>query len=348
MRACTVIAAAELPYARVLAGSLGSVALTALVLDDPADALRDDEPFSVLRPGDLEGVEPWQLLGISQRAATRYLEPRLLAHLGEAVLVACDVLVLEPLDALPGDYVTVVPRVLEPIASEAVLADGLFDSGLIGAGADAAPVLEWWREREDERLRTEAGGPHVLDAAAELFPDLHVLRDPTYGVAPWNLHERELEGARSFRFTGLDPASPHTLGDRTLEGPLADLCEDYAARLRAAGWVERGEDEGEPLARLANGVPVDAVPARRRGRRDRAGGRPRRPHEPRRCARAARVGQRPGERGRREGRHALPRGDARAPPRPAGLLPGARGRGRRALRALGAHRRAGARGSRRR
>ena len=54
MRACTVIAAAELPYARVLAGSRGPVELTALVLDVPADAPRDDEPFEVLRPGDLE------------------------------------------------------------------------------------------------------------------------------------------------------------------------------------------------------------------------------------------------------------------------------------------------------
>ncbi|MDP9283670.1 MAG: hypothetical protein M3P41_01735, partial [Actinomycetota bacterium] len=110
MRACTIVAAAELPYARVLADSLGSTRLTALVLDDPGAALRGDEPFDVVRPGDLEGVEPWRLLGRSQRAATRYLEPRLLAHLGEAaVLLAADVLVLEPLAALPGDYVTLVP-----------------------------------------------------------------------------------------------------------------------------------------------------------------------------------------------------------------------------------------------
>ena len=241
MRACTVISAAELPYARVLADSLGPVRLTALVLDEPV--LREDEPFDVLRPGDLEGVETWRLLGRSQRAATRYLEPRLLAHLGEAVLLASDLLVLEPLDALPGDFLTVVPRVLEPVASEAVLADGLFDSGLIGAGAEAAPVLAWWREREDERLRLEVGGGHSLDAAVELFGDVAVLHDPTYGVAPWNLEEREIEGARTFRFAGLDVASPHTLGGRRVEGRLAGLCEDYAARLRDAGWVERGEDE---------------------------------------------------------------------------------------------------------
>jgi glycosyltransferase involved in cell wall biosynthesis len=203
-------------------------------------------------------VPAWQLLGRTQRAASRYLEPRLLAHLGEAVLLAADVLVLEPLDALPGDFLTVVPRVLEPVASEAVLSPGLFDSGLIGAAATATPVLDWWREREDERLRTETGGAHALDAAVELFGDVAVLHDPTYGVAPWNLEERELAGARTFRFAGLDPASPHTLGGASVEGRLAELCEDYAARLRAAGWVERGEDDATgPLARLANGVPVD-------------------------------------------------------------------------------------------
>ncbi len=255
MRACTIVAAAELPYARVLADSLGSTALTALVLDEPGAALREDEPFDVLRPGDLDGVETWRLLGRSQRAATRYLEPRLLAHLGEAVLLASDVLVLEPLDALPGEYVTLVPRVLEPVASEDVLADGLFDSGLIGVAAAAGPVLEWWREREDERLRTEAGGPHALDAAVELFGDVEVLHDPTYGVAPWNLHERELEGARTFRFAGFDPGRPDRLASR-----LPELCEDYADRLRAAGWVERGEDEPlDPMARLANGVAVDGA-----------------------------------------------------------------------------------------
>src|SRR5215210_7081247 len=176
MRACTIIAAAELPHARVLAESLGDVRLTALVLDEPGGALRDDEPFSVLRPGDLAGVQTWRLLGRGQRAVARYLEPRLLVHLGEAVLLAADVLVLGPLDDLLDEHLTVVPRVLEPVASEEVLGDGLFDSGLVGAGAAAGPVLEWWREREEERLRAELEGPHALDAAAELFAAVRVLR----------------------------------------------------------------------------------------------------------------------------------------------------------------------------
>ena len=132
---------------------------------------------------------------------------------------------------------------LEPVASEAVLADGLFDSGLIGAArgrrAGARVVA---RARGRAAGRGDAAAPHALDAAVELFGDVAVLRDPTYGVAPWNLDEREIAGARTFRFAGLDPASPHTLDGRRVEGRLAELCEDYAARLRAAGWVARGED----------------------------------------------------------------------------------------------------------
>ena len=83
----------------------------------------------------------------------RYLEPRLLQHAGEpAVLLAYDVLALGPLDELLTGGLVLVPRVLEPVASEEVLADGLFDSGVVGAGAGSERVLAWWREREDERF----------------------------------------------------------------------------------------------------------------------------------------------------------------------------------------------------
>src|SRR5690349_19884546 len=116
MRACTVIAAAELPYARVLAASLGDAPLTALVLDEPGAALRDDEPFEALRPHDLAGVEPWRLFGRSLREVRRYLEPRLLARVGApGVLLAHDVLVFGPLDELVAGGVALVPRVLAPV-----------------------------------------------------------------------------------------------------------------------------------------------------------------------------------------------------------------------------------------
>ena len=76
-------------------------------------------------------------------------------------------------------------------------------------------MLAWWREREDERLR-RGGRPHALDAAAQLFgDDVRVVRDPAFGVAPWN--ERALEGART-----------------AAQRPRSRATRTYAARLRAA------------------------------------------------------------------------------------------------------------------
>jgi glycosyltransferase involved in cell wall biosynthesis len=256
MRACTIVTASQLAHARVLAESLGpaNARLTALVLDDPGPG---EEPFDVLRPGDLEGVDTWRLFGRSLHEIVRYLEPRLLQHAGEpAVLLAHDVLVLGPLDELLTGGLVLVPRVLEPVASEEVLADGLFDSGVVGAGVGSERVLAWWREREDERFAEEAGGPHALDAARELFgDDVHVLRDPAFGLAPWNVGERAAEGARTVRFAGLDPAQPHLLA---AELPAA-LVDGYVARLTAAGWTATGRDAPAPLTRLATGVPLDGA-----------------------------------------------------------------------------------------
>src|SRR4051794_41353797 len=103
MRACTVIAAAELPFARVLAASLGAVRLTALVIDDPAALRREDEPFELVRPQHLDGVEPWRLFGRGLPEVRRFLQPPLLPHLPEpALLLPPDVPLPGPLDPLPA------------------------------------------------------------------------------------------------------------------------------------------------------------------------------------------------------------------------------------------------------
>lgn len=282
VRACTVIAAAQLPHARVLAASLErahpGARLTALVLDEPGRALAPDEPFDVLRPDELEGVRPWALFGLPERELRRSVEPFLVAHVGEPVLLlAPDVLVLGPLDELLGPGLTLVPRLLEPIPAdgerpteEEALADGLHDSGIVGVGVGSEQLLGWWRERAVERLAAiEADEvvprPHVLDAAPELFEAVRVLRDPAYGGAHWNLHARSPAQLHTLRLAGFDPARPHHLSAGNtrvaVRGELAELCERYAADLQAAGWLPptgvEAEDPLGPLARLANGVRVD-------------------------------------------------------------------------------------------
>ena len=94
---------------------------------------------------------------------------------------------------------------------------------------------------------------------ADYMPSLfnhHLLKDPGYNVAYWNLHERPLTCAdgriyarnlplRFFHFSGFDPRMPWLLSRHQGERPrillsehpvLAALCEDYAAALDRAGF----------------------------------------------------------------------------------------------------------------
>ena len=251
MRACTIVSAAELPLARALAES---VELTALVIDGEAG----DERFEVLRPGDL--VDTWKLYGLPEGELRRYLEPFLLARFSEpVVLLAPDVRVRGSLDALLGGGPALVPRVLEP-AGEAELAGGVYDSGVLGWGPRGDRVLSWWRERVEERLRADRSGPHVLDAAPALFDEVEIVRDPSYGVAEWNLHEagRSEDTAKTLRFGAL----------RVEEAPLATIAHgiivDGALRdvIRAAAeagvrFGDLSTEEGtHRLLEYANG-PAD-------------------------------------------------------------------------------------------
>ena len=87
------------------------------------------------------------------------------------------------------------------------------------------------------------------------FFDHHILKDPGYNVAYWNLHGRDvtLDGDRPlvdgvplrfFHFSGFDSRRPWLLSKHQGERPrvllserpaIAELCKDYLARLEAAG-----------------------------------------------------------------------------------------------------------------
>ena len=118
-----------------------------------------------------------------------------------------------------------MPRVLEPAGEEA-LAGGLYDSGVLGWGPRGDRVLAWWRERVEERLREERGGPHVLDAAPALFDEVMVVRDP------------------ALRRRGVEPARGRALGGARRE------------TLRRGGAERRAQ---AAAGALANGTAVDGA-----------------------------------------------------------------------------------------
>ncbi len=216
---------------------------------------------------------------------------RTLEQADVAVYVDGDVEVLAPMDELVAAAthhdVVLVPHVLDPVPRDGRLPDepgllgaGMFNGGLLAVRRSSEAFLDWW----EERLRRDAlGRPDMmmladqrwLDFVPVLF-DHAVLRDPTYDVAYWNLHERPtawLDGrlcvvdrpVRCFHYSGLTDARPWLLstfaGDRPrvslAEHPaVARQCREWLARRRAVN-ADADRALGYAFDRTSRGVPVD-------------------------------------------------------------------------------------------
>jgi hypothetical protein len=223
-------------------------------------------------------LKPWAL----RRART---------HAEVAVYLDGDVEVLAPMpeliDAGREHAVVLVPHVLEPMPRDGRLPDepgllgaGMYNGGLVACGPGSEPFLAWW----DERLRRDGlyqtglmqhADQRWLDFVPSLF-DHHILRDPTYDVAYWNLHERPtawLDGrlcvgdrpVRCFHWSGFTDAEPLLLTGHVTDRPrltLAELpavarqCRAWLEQRRAAG-VEADRALGYHWAHTARGVALD-------------------------------------------------------------------------------------------
>ena len=184
--------------------------------------------------------------------------------------------------------IVLTPHTLAPIPDDgfeisdlAVLRAGVYNLGFIGVGAGTERFLEWWAGRLRRHCISDpANGTFVdqrwLDYVAGFFPHA-TLRHPGCNVAYWNLHERTVERTadgfdvnghplRFYHFSGFDPEVPYLLSRHQGRNPrvllsqhpaLQELCEGYAARLRANGYRPGGERYG--FASLPDGTPVDSV-----------------------------------------------------------------------------------------
>ena len=140
-----------------------------------------------------------------------------------------------------------------------ILVAGSYNLGFLALARhpNLHPFLEWWwKKLEFDCLVDFQRGLFVdqkwMDLAPGLFGDAHLIRNPGYNVAYWNLPHREItstgdnyrvngEALIFFHFSGLDPDKPTFFSKhqdrytfRTL-GPLQPLVRQYCNRVQEAG-----------------------------------------------------------------------------------------------------------------
>ncbi|HEV2723353.1 MAG TPA: hypothetical protein VGV10_01865, partial [Thermoleophilaceae bacterium] len=287
MDVCTIIAKNYVPFARVLARSVaeqrrGARCFT-LVIDDSSGYIDPaEEPFELVEiPAlEIEGFDRMAAMYDVLELSTA-VKPWLLRHLihergvERVIYLDPDIRLFDPLDEvdslLAEHPIVVTPHLSEPMPRDGakpserdILISGAYNLGFLGmsAGAEVDALLDWW----SERLRTDCivapeqalfVDQRWIDLAPGLVDGFHVLRDPGYNVAYWNLAGRtvsredggyQVNGRplRFFHFSGFDPRVPGRLSkhqDRiqlARRPAVAELCEAYSAELRASGFGEAG------------------------------------------------------------------------------------------------------------
>ena len=303
MHACTIIARNYLAQARVLAESFREHHpddnFSVLVIDDERSPLSPEhEPFEILRPADI-GLPRRDFYGMAtlydvlelSTALKPWLLRSLLGKASEVLYLDPDVQVFAPLDevaALAREHSIVLtphttappPRSETEVPETTILIAGMFNLGFVALGRQADDFLEWWldRMRRDCIVAPERGrfvDQRWVDFVPCLF-NHHIVRDPGYNAAWWNLTTRNLvwtgldyvvEGQplHFFHFSGYTPNEPHLLSKH--QGPrpnilltehpdLERICREYRRRLLEAGF-ERCSGEAYGYDSSPSGFPLD-------------------------------------------------------------------------------------------
>jgi glycosyltransferase involved in cell wall biosynthesis/SAM-dependent methyltransferase len=303
MNICTIIAKNYVGHARVLAESLlehhPEGTCYVLVIDEVQGYIDASiEPFELVTPAQLDIDDYEHMAAIYDvLELSTAVKPWLLRHLLEerglerVAYLDPDIRIYDRLDEIDGltreHNLVLIPHITSPLPrdgkrpSEAdILISGTYNLGFISLQRSprTAGLLDWW----SERLRTDCvvapdAGYFVdqrwMDFVHGVMPEFYVLRDPSYNVAYWNLHGRDLTYSkgryyvdgrplRFFHFSGFDPdhrkrLSKHQTRIEVKRGSaLARACNSYADELLANGY-RRAKNWPYTYGVLPNGVKLD-------------------------------------------------------------------------------------------
>jgi FkbM family methyltransferase len=302
MHACTIVARNYLAFARVLAESFLEIhpesSFTTLVVDAECGFDATDEPFNVVTPAELDlNRDEFHRMAVMYDVTelSTALKPWMLRYLiengADAVLyIDPDIQLFNPIDdvakMVAEHGVALTPHTLVPMPrdsrrpSEAdIMGSGVYNLGFIGVGPLAIPFLRWWEER---LMRDAISAPEQMLFTDQRWIDFvpsyfghHIIRDPGFNVAYWNLDAREVtkEGdrylvngfpLRFFHFSGYRPETPWILSKYVAGSPrillsehpvLRELCDGYAASLGTAAF-EAAAATPYGFNTLPNGTPV--------------------------------------------------------------------------------------------
>jgi FkbM family methyltransferase len=311
--ACTVVARNYLPAARVLARSYlhhhPDHEFVIEVIDAPRGNPVEDNGVRVLGPEAVGIAEDDYLRMATAYSVTElatavkpYLLRELRAHSDVVMYLDPDIQVFAPMPELAElareHGIVLTPHFLHPLPRDgkqpseaAIMGSGIFNLGFVATGPGSEPFLDFWAERlrhdaivaPDKQLFTDQ---RWVDQVPALFGN-HVLRDPGFNVAYWNVHERPVErdedGAltagghplRFFHYSGYRPERPWLLSSHTPVDPrvmLSDhpevrrLCDSYRSALQGAGYAETLEAIPYGFGEMADGTKIS--PAMRKLFRD--------------------------------------------------------------------------------
>ncbi|MSR68021.1 glycosyltransferase [Candidatus Peribacteria bacterium] len=219
---CTIVSRNFLAQARVLAMSFRKhhpdAEFIVLLVDPVGDQIDlSNEPFTVFPIQNLLLPDRDQLFfryGVRElhTAVKPFFLQRIFddKHPDHLFYLDPDILVTGPLhaamDALSSHNIVLTPHILKPIESKFrpsetdVLRVGVYNLGFIGLSATRVTTdfLHWWQHRVVDDCTEQPDkciffDQRWMDLSPGLFPDVHILRDPAYNVAYWNVHERKVE-----------------------------------------------------------------------------------------------------------------------------------------------------------